>query len=155
MVIASFLFASSCVPAPSPPASSVSMEAYAPGLGEMMTLQQMRHVKLWLAGEAENWALVSYELDELGEGFDDVVKFHPTHKDAPVAPRDAIPRMVEEPLARLREVAEKKDAAAFTAAYDALTEACNGCHRAMNFGFNLVGRPTGNPYVNQIFRLPQ
>jgi hypothetical protein len=27
-------------------------EAYAPGLGELMTLQQMRHTKLWLAAQA-------------------------------------------------------------------------------------------------------
>jgi hypothetical protein len=120
-----------------------------------MTLQQMRHVKLWLAAEAGNWALVSYELDELGEGFDDVLQFHPTHKNAPVAPRDAIPRMVEEPLARLRQVAERRDPAAFVAAYDALTEACNSCHKAMDFGFNVVGRPTGNPYVNQVFQVPR
>ena len=36
------------------------------------------------------------------EGFDDIVKFHPTHKDSPVAPKDAIPRMVTEPLKNLR-----------------------------------------------------
>src|SRR5262245_27566467 len=73
-------------------------ETYVPGLGEMMSLQQMRHAKLWFAGQAGNWELASYELDEIGEGFDDVVKFHPTHKDAPVAPKDAVPRMVTEPL---------------------------------------------------------
>src|SRR5215471_18604761 len=43
---------------------------YTPGLGEIMTFQQMRHVKLWLAGQAGNWPLASYELDELNEGFD-------------------------------------------------------------------------------------
>src|SRR5262249_41193919 len=43
-------------------------EAYTPGLGELMTLQQMRHAKLWLAGQAGNWELASYELDELDEG---------------------------------------------------------------------------------------
>jgi len=129
-----------------------STEAYAPGLGEMMTLQQMRHTKLWLAGQAGNWDLVTYEVEELGEGFDDVVKYHPTHKDAPVAPKDAIPRMVTEPLAQLLSVAEKKDSAAFPPAYDALTDSCNNCHKAMDFGFNIVGRPTGNPFPNQIFQ---
>jgi hypothetical protein len=58
-----------------PAAPAVLSEAYAPGLGELMTLQQMRHTKLWLAGQAGNWELAAYELDELGEGFDDVVKF--------------------------------------------------------------------------------
>src|SRR6516165_1897897 len=54
---------------------------YVPGLGEIMTLNQMRHVKLWYAGQNANWALASYELDELNEGLDDAAKFHPTHKD--------------------------------------------------------------------------
>jgi hypothetical protein len=126
-------------------------EAYAPGLGELMTLQQMRHTKLWLAGEAANWDLADYEIKELGEGFDDVVKFHPTHEDAPVAPKDAIPRMVTGPVSDLQAAIMKKDKKAFEADYDALTKACNDCHSAMNFGFNVVQRPTSNPYPNQVF----
>ncbi len=133
------------------PAGLETRGAYEPGLGELMTFQQMRHLKLWLAGSAGNWDLAVYECEELGEGFDDVVRFHPTHKDAPIAPRDAIPRMVVEPLAEVRAAAERHDRAAFVRAYDTLTAACNNCHGAMNFGFNVVRRPTGNPYTNQIF----
>ena len=130
-------------------------EAYTPGLGELMTLQQMRHAKLWLAGQAGNWDLAAYELDELGEGFDDVVKFHPTHKDSPVAPRDAIPRMIAQPLADLRAAVTTKDGAAFAQTYDALTTACNNCHQATNFGFNRVQRPQTNPFPNQVFSPPR
>ncbi len=126
-------------------------EAFVPGLGEIMSLQQMRHTKLWLAGSAGNWQLAAYEVDELSEGFDDVVAFHPTHKDSPVNPRDAIPRMVREPLQRLRDAAAQQDETAFAAAYDALTSACNECHQATNFGFNVVQRPATNPYPNQVF----
>jgi hypothetical protein len=143
--------AASCSRRPAPPAAS----AYTPGLGEIMTLQQMRHIKLWFAGQAGNWPLARYEVDELGEGFDDVIKYHPTHKESPVAPKDAIPRMILEPLAEVRAAAEKKDAAAFTQAYDRLTAACNNCHRATSFGFNVVGRPTANPYTNQVFQPPE
>lgn len=142
---------------PSTPAGSASTaaaEAYAPGLGELMTLQQMRHTKLWLAGQAGNWELAGYELDELGEGFDDVIKFHPTHKDSPVAPKDAIPRMLTQPLADLRDAVTRKDQAAFVQTYDALTAACNNCHQATNFAFNRVQRPDANPYPNQVFSPP-
>ena len=52
---------------------STESEAYTPGLGEIMSLQQMRHAKLYFAGQAENWDLAAYELDEIGEGFDDVL----------------------------------------------------------------------------------
>ena len=136
--------------------SSVAVpEGYVPGLGEMMSLQQMRHVKLWFAGQAENWELAAYELDELGEGFDDVLKFHPTHKDSPVAPKDAIPRMVTEPLKDLRAAVDRKDPRAFATAYDALTASCNSCHQAMNFGFNAVQAPATSPYPNQVFTRPK
>jgi hypothetical protein len=135
--------------------SCTSAPAYSPGLGEIMTLQQMRHTKLWLAGQAANWSLAAYEVDELQEGFDDVVAFHPTHKDSPVAPKDAIPRMITEPVAEVRTAIERKDRTAFDQAFDSLTAACNNCHKATNFGFNLVGRPTGNPYANQIFEPAQ
>src|SRR4051794_1959718 len=57
-------------------------EPFTPGLGEIMTLQQMRHLKLWYAGQAGNWPLAGYELDELKEGFEDIVKYQPTHDDA-------------------------------------------------------------------------
>jgi hypothetical protein len=132
-------------------AGAPAVESFVPGLGELMSLQQMRHMKLWFAGQAGNWQLASYEIEELGEGFDDIVRFHPTHKDSPVAPKDAIPRMVMAPLADLRQAAEKRDAAAFTAAFDTLTAQCNSCHEATNFGFNRVQRPGTNPYPNQVF----
>ena len=126
-------------------------EPYTPGLGELMTLQQMRHTKLWLAGEARNWDLAAYEIKELGEGFDDILKYHPTHEESPVAPKDAIPRMVSTPVADLRAVVERKDEMAFESAFDALTKACNDCHQATNFRFNVVQRPATNPYPNQVF----
>jgi hypothetical protein len=149
------LAAAACGRAPQPSSGSASAsEPFTPGLGELMSLQQMRHVKLWLAGQAGNWELADYELDELGEGFDDIVKFHPTHKDSPVAPREAIPRMVTQPLADTRGAISRKDAAAFAQAYDALTAACNNCHQATNFAFNRVQRPESNPFPNQAFAVP-
>src|SRR6266850_3430810 len=121
IAVIGLLLVASCRQQPATPQT----ESYAPGLGEIMTLQQMRHTKLWLAGEAKNWELASYEVDELGEGFDDVIKFHPTHKESPVAPKDAIPRMVNAPLMELKMAIDKKDSAAFEQAYDKFTAACN------------------------------
>ena len=138
---------------PTPPAKAQegADEIYAPGLGEIMTFQQMRHTKLWLAGEAGNWDLASYEIKELGEGFDDIIKFHPTHEESPVAPKDAIPRMIPAPIADIKAAIDKKDSKGFETAFDSLTKACNDCHKATNFGFNQLQRPTMNPYPNQVF----
>lgn len=125
-----------------------------PGLGEIMTLNQMRHAKLWRAGEAQNWSLAAYELDELQEGFDDVVRYHPTHKDSPLPLSAVVPKIMAEPMQQVRRAVEARDRGAFVVAYDGLTEACNSCHQATNFGFNVVKRPAdASWFSNQDFEV--
>lgn len=128
--------------------------AFAPGLGEIMTLQQMRHTKLWLAGQAGNWELADYETDELEEGFADAMHFHPTHKSSPQPLTKAIPTYMDGPVKALRTAIAAKDPAQFAAAHDSLTAGCNGCHRATEFAFNVVVRPQTNPFANQDFTAP-
>jgi hypothetical protein len=65
---------------------AAAKEGYSPGLDEIMSLQQMRHSKLWFAGNARNWDLAGYEVDELKEGFEDVAKLSPTVNGVSVAP---------------------------------------------------------------------
>jgi hypothetical protein len=120
-----------------------------------MTLTQMRHAKLWFAGQAGNWPLASYELDELQEGLQDAATFHPTHKDAPLPIPGLIDKIMTDPVKRLEKAIDAKDAAGFAQAFDAITEGCNACHRATNFGFNVVTRPTENGYSNQAFQPPR
>src|SRR5262245_7044019 len=89
-----------------PACSRPAEPKYIPGLGEIMTLTQMRHAKLWFAGEAGNWPLASYELDELNEGLEDAATFHPTHKDAELPIPQLIEKIMKTHLAQL-EVAVK------------------------------------------------
>jgi hypothetical protein len=124
-------------------------ETYASGLGEIMSLQQMRHLKLWLAGAAKNWPLADYELDELKEGFDDVVKFFPLKDDIPIgqlAGSTAVPVLPD-----LKRAIDARDGTKFAAAFDKLTAACNACHRAAKHEFIVIQRPTSSPYSNQSF----
>src|SRR5712671_7554863 len=107
-----------------PPAPAVADPVYTPGLGEIMTLTQMRHSKLWFAGEAGNWPLASYELDELHEGLDDAATFHPTHKDAPLPIPALIEKIMTDPLSQLEKATGARDKDGFTRAFDKLTEAC-------------------------------
>jgi len=127
-------------------------EQYVPGLGEIMTLNQMRHVKLWYAGQNANWALASYELDELNEGLDDAAKFHPTHKDAELPIPQLIDKIMKAPIGQLEEAVKAQDMSKFNTAFDSLTDGCNACHQATKFGFNVVTRPSSNPYTNQVFQ---
>jgi hypothetical protein len=125
--------------------------AYQPGLGEIMSLTQMRHCKLWFAGQAQNWELAAYEADELEEGFHDAAVYHPQHKSSPVPLTKAIPDFTAAPLKALRAAIELRDAARFAQAFDALTGGCNSCHLATNFAFNVVVRPAANAFPNQQF----
>ncbi|HYX22078.1 MAG TPA: hypothetical protein VFA98_14645 [Thermoanaerobaculia bacterium] len=138
--------------AATPAATPVAVEP--PGLGELMTFNQMRHAKLWFAGEAGNWKLAQYEVDELGEGFDDVVRYHPTHKDSPVPIGASVEKIIREPIAEVGRAVAAGDRARFEKAFDALTDGCNRCHQATNFGFNVVQRPTANAFSNQSFAPP-
>ena len=120
-----------------------------PGLGEIMSLQLMRHAKLWLAGSQKNWPLADYELDELREGFDDVQKYHQTHDGVPVGAM--VQSLTPAPLAALGKAIEGKDAASFAKSFDQLTGACNTCHRAAKRGFIVITRPASSPFPNQKF----
>ncbi|PYS26256.1 MAG: hypothetical protein DMG11_20580 [Acidobacteria bacterium] len=126
--------------------------AFTPGLGEIMTLTQMRHIKLWFAGESANWPLAEYELDEINEGLEDAATYHPTHKDAELPIPQLIDKIMKSPISQLKEAVDAKDQERFAKAFDGLTEACNSCHQATKFGFNVVTRPTANPYSNQQFQ---
>jgi hypothetical protein len=124
-------------------------ETYASGLGEIMSLQQMRHLKLWFAGQAKNWALAGYEIDELVEGFDDVIKFFPVKDDMQIAPM--VVNTVQPVLPQVKKAIEARDEAKFAAAFDKLTAACNACHQSANHAFIVIQRPTTSPYTNQSF----
>jgi len=113
-----------------------------PGLGEIMTLQQLRHIKLWFAGRAGNWALADYEMGELNEGFEDVNK---------LLGGDTVDKMVGDPLKALQKAIEDKNRTAFTTAYDKLSAGCNNCHRALDHAFIVIQRPALSPYSDQVF----
>jgi hypothetical protein len=117
-------------------------EPYQPGLGEIMALQQMRHIKLWFAGSAGNWALADYEIGELNEGFDDVKN---------LLGADIVEQHVGAPLDALQKAIDGKDSAAFVANFDNLSTGCNACHHALDHAFIVIARPSSLPYSNQIF----
>ena len=120
-----------------------------PDLGEIMTATQIRHGKLFFAGESENWDLAAYELKELGEGFEAAARFHPEHEGRPVA--ELLPVYMTPPLESLGAAIEARDRNAFRAGYDRLTASCNACHEAAQVGFNRIARPTSPPFTNQDF----
>ena len=122
---------------------------YAPGLGEIMSVQQMRHTKLWFAGSAGNWDLAGYELDELKEGFDDVLTYAPTHDG--VALTALVKAVTGGPIPELAKAIAAHDSDKFVAGFDALSGGCNSCHQSAKHGFIVIQRPTRQPYTDQDF----
>ena len=117
-----------------------------PGLGEIMTLQQLRHIKLWFAGRAGNWPLADYELGELNEGFEDIAK---------LLGGDTVDKMVGTPMKTLQKAVGERHRAAFFTAYDSLSAGCNNCHRTLDHAFIAIQRPTALPYTDQKFTPPK
>jgi hypothetical protein len=130
-------------------AAELSKEPYVPGMGEIMGATQMRHSKLWFAGEAGNWKLADYELSEINEGLDDAVKYYPLFKKTPVA--TLIRHYTGGPIAGLGKSIAAGDKTQFEKSFDKLTNACNACHRAADHGYIVIKRPGTLPYTNQEF----
>ena len=57
---------------------------YEPGMGDLMNTLQLRHAKLWHAGQAENWQLAAFELHEIEETFEQVARWHPQEEGLPI-----------------------------------------------------------------------
>ena len=121
-------------------ASAEEMEP--PKIGTIMAQQQMRHVKLWLAGHAGNWPLADYELDALNDGFDDLNR---------QLGGDTVETSVGAAISALEKAIAAKDRAAFANAFDGLSAGCNHCHRALDHAFVVIKRPTLLPYSDQHF----
>jgi hypothetical protein len=132
-------------PAAPAPAAMPAEEEHLPGLGEIMSVQQMRHIKLWFAGNAANWPLADYEIGELNEGFNDVRK---------LVGNDIVDQHVGKPIEALQKAIDGKDRKAFIAAFDSLSAGCNACHKTLDHGFISIQRPAMLPYSNQNF-VPQ
>jgi hypothetical protein len=124
---------------------------FTPGLGEIMAQTAVRHSKLWFAGQARNWDLAAYEVDELREGFTDAGKYHPTHKQIKQPIPELIAQHMDRPLAGLEQAIKDKNLQMFIENYNSLTAACNACHQGTEFGFNVVTQPGFNPFANQAF----
>jgi hypothetical protein len=122
--------------------AELKKSAYHPELGEQMLSIQIRHARLWFAGEAQNWLLAAFELQEIKEAFDAVVEQNPDHAIfQPQRLADILPAMTKAPITALRDAIDHGNKAEFDKAYDGLSAACSGCHRVAGNDFLIIQRP--------------
>jgi hypothetical protein len=123
--------------------AELKKSAYHPELGEQMLTLQIRHARLWFAGEAQNWTLAAFELQEIKEAFDAVVEQNPDHAIfQPQRLADILPEMTKAPVRSLRDAIDHGSKAEFEKTYDGLSAACTACHKAAGNDFLVIQRPT-------------
>lgn len=121
-------------------------DTYKPGLGDFMSRIQTQHAKLWFAGQNENWALANFEIHEIEETLEDIEKYQAGRKEMEMI------QMLDAPLDSIEKAIEQKNSEAFKRNFITLTNTCNTCHIAVDFGFNVIKIPDSSPFGNQDFR---
>lgn len=122
----------------------VSADQYVPRLVSIMETAQTRHIKLWFAGQAQNWELAAYEIRQLKASLAEAAVLY---SGIPVSNITTLAA----PLQSASDAIEGKDAKKFTKAFAELTEGCNSCHRSMGRGFVVMRTPSELPFGNQVF----
>jgi len=119
---------------------------YKPGFGEFMSSIQVHHAKLWFAGKNQNWQLADFEMHEIAESIDAIKEYQTEREESKKVD------MLKPSLDAVNDAIQKKDSALFNSSYLLLTNTCNSCHKAVNFGFNVVKVPETPPFSNQAFK---
>jgi len=168
LIAAVALSATVATPAATPPLPSTDAEiaalkkeiaelkksAYHPELGEQMLTLQIRHARLWFAGQAQNWTLAAFELQEIKEAFDAVVEQNAEHAVfQPQRLADILPAMTKAPIMALRDAIDHGNKAEFEKTFDGLSAACTGCHKAAGTDFLVIQRPTA-PLLDNLRTAP-
>lgn len=118
---------------------------YRPGFGDFMSGVQVHHAKLWFAGKARNWPLAKFELQEIAETIEAIQRYLPERRETVSL------GMLKPAMDTMNLVIQEKRGSQFEAAFRQLTAACNGCHKSVNFSFNIVTEPSTPPFSNQHF----
>lgn len=93
-----------------------------------------RYSELYWAGRDRNWDYADYQLRKIEIAVANGVERRPRRAESA--------RMLDGVVGALREAIAKHDAAAFDAAFAALTATCNACHQAERVPFIRVQAPT-------------
>ncbi len=102
---------------------TLALWAIQPGLGTVMIEYGNRLARLWFAGNASNWDMAKYQLDEMTE----IQEVGETTRPARATALKAFEQVF---LSKIDKAIASKDKAAFTQAMNDAVTGCNGCHAA-------------------------
>ncbi len=114
----------------------------APELGQQMLELQIRHDRLWWAGQSGNWTLAYFMVGELGETLRGIEQ---TNGDAaemqPEKLSEVMPSIMNPAIKGVQAALARQDKAAFAKAYDELSASCTACHQVAGNTFLIMQRP--------------
>jgi hypothetical protein len=135
-----------------PRAADATPVPYAPSMGDLMTiLIQPRHIKLWLAGQQENWLLAGYALKEIKQSFARIAAVAPQHHGQATA--ELIEAAMDQPMALVDFAIKAGEPRQFAENYAKLTAGCNACHATTGHPYIVMKGPDGTAFANQEFQL--
>lgn len=126
-----------------------------PELGQQMLELQIRHDRLWWAGQAGDWTLAYFMVGELTEALRGI---EASNGDAPdMQPQklsDVMPAMMNPAIKSLQQALAKQDKKAFGKAYDTLSDSCTACHKVAGAPFLVIQRPK-TPLLDNLREKPE
>jgi hypothetical protein len=136
--------------APRPGGGLVILD-FKPAMDDLMTmLIQPRHIKLYYAGQAKNWTLAAFQLNELRQALTRIGRTIPTYRKIEVD--TAVASIFADSAKEVDAAIKAKDPAQFAASYERMTAACNACHVGMEHPFLVIKVPDAANYPDQEFR---
>ena len=139
------------VQAPAARPGGLTILDFKPAMDDLMTmLVQPRHIKLYYAGQAKNWTLAAFELNELRGALARIGRTIPTYRNIGVD--TAVAAIFADQMKAVDAAIKAADLAQFGASYEAMTGACNDCHKGMEHPFIAIKIPDASNYPDQEFR---
>jgi len=126
--------------------SAALNKSYKPGFGEFMSSIQIHHEKLWFAGINENWKLAEFEIGEIKENIEGIEAYCTNRSETKSIP------MIKPVLDSISQSIAQNNSQTFKSNFILLTNTCNSCHKAVDFGFNVIKVPESPPFSNQVFK---
>jgi hypothetical protein len=124
---------------------------FKPAMDDLMTmLVQPRHIKLYYAGQAKNWTLAGFQINELRGALARIGRTIPNYRNISV--ETAVASIFADKLKAVDAAVKAADLAQFNTAYGEMTGACNDCHKGMEHPFLVIKVPDANNYPDQEFR---
>ncbi len=118
-------------------------------LADLMHKLQLHADKLYFAGSAQHWELAGFYAHELGETAEEIAAHDLEEGGVDVG--EFVERSLMPRIRALEGVAERADAASFSAVYATLIETCNACHSASGHDFLVIRAPVTPALTGQAY----